>query len=110
MPKKTADADGLNSLFTGREDFRKRYPAITAAGEAWEDGDNKNPVNVVRITAKKDGFRRGGMVHAGTVDHPVSVFTSPDQLEQILSEPNLRVELLYVEPAAQPEPEQKPAE
>lgn len=48
---------------------------------------------MIRITAKKDGFRRAGMAHTGTRDYPDGRF-SPEQLALLQAEPLLRVEVL----------------
>lgn len=48
---------------------------------------------MIRITAKKDGFRRAGMAHAGTRDYPDSAFT-PDELVALKVEPLLVVEMI----------------
>lgn len=47
---------------------------------------------VLRITAKKDGFRRAGVAHsAGPVDHPLDRFNA-DQIKALKAEPMLVVE------------------
>ena len=46
---------------------------------------------MIRITAKKDGFRRAGMAHAGTRDYPEGVFT-PREVAALKAEPLLVVE------------------
>lgn len=56
------------------------------------DGENNAPA-IVRITSKKDGFRRAGMAHIGTADYPVDTF-SDIQLEQLLAEPMLVVQMI----------------
>lgn len=46
----------------------------------------------IRISARRDGFRRAGMSHAkGPVDHPAGTFT-PAQLAALKTEPQLHVE------------------
>ncbi len=71
-------------------------PLLAEAFDAfwYEHGTNSLPV--IRITAKDDGLRRGGMRHAGTVDHLLSSFTG-EQLELILAEPLLTVEFIVAE-------------
>jgi len=44
----------------------------------------------IRITSKKDGFRRAGVAHHGTVDHALDAFTK-GQLAALRAEPNLIV-------------------
>ena len=46
---------------------------------------------MIRITAKKDGFRRAGRVHSGTRDYPDGVFT-PREVAALKAEPLLVVE------------------
>lgn len=48
---------------------------------------------MIRITAKKDGFRRAGMAHAGTCEYPDGRFTS-DELALLQAEPLLVVDVL----------------
>lgn len=48
-------------------------------------------VPVIRITSKRDGFRRCGIEHPATaVDHPVDQFTK-EQLKALKAEPMLVV-------------------
>ena len=47
---------------------------------------------MIRITSKKDGFRRCGVAHPkGATDHPDTRFT-PDQLNILSNEPMLKVQ------------------
>ncbi|MBK7542458.1 MAG: hypothetical protein IPI57_11890 [Candidatus Competibacteraceae bacterium] len=56
---------------------------------------------LIRITAKRHGFRRAGMAHPTTpTEHPGDRFTA-EQLRTLKEEPMLVVELL-------PDPEPKP--
>jgi len=49
---------------------------------------------IIRITAKKDGFRRAGLVHPATpTDHPIERFTA-SQLVDLKAEPMLVVQEL----------------
>ncbi len=62
---------------------------------------------MIRITAKKDGFRRAGISHAGTRDYPDGRFT-PEELAALKAEPMLVVEEITVPkkekaPAKEPE-------
>lgn len=50
---------------------------------------------MIRITAKKDGFRRAGISHAGTRDYPDERFT-PQELAMLKAEPMLVVEEITV--------------
>lgn len=74
-------------------EYRRLYPTLSALTERLRV-EGKNQQFVMRITAKKAGFRRGGLEHpTSPVQHRALNFT-PDQLEQLLSEPNLVVEIL----------------
>lgn len=55
--------------------------------------ETKNqPVKMLRITAKKDGFRRAGIAHSDKeTDHEASKFTD-EQIEQLKAEPMLVVQ------------------
>lgn len=60
----------------------------------------------LRITAKRDGFRRAGIAHPGTpVDHLASKFTEA-QIKALKNEPMLVVEEIQVkeEKAKEPDP------
>lgn len=46
---------------------------------------------MIRITAKKDGFRRAGMAHSGTRDYLDDAFT-PREVAALKAEPLLVVE------------------
>ena len=49
---------------------------------------------IIRITAKKDGFRRGGLTHSTTAtDYPDWAF-EPEELEALKAEPMLVVQKL----------------
>jgi hypothetical protein len=51
----------------------------------------------LRITAKRNGFRRAGIAHSDApTDHPVSHF-KPAQIEQLKDEPMLVVQEVEVE-------------
>ena len=58
---------------------------------------------MIRITAKKDGFRRAGISHAGARDYPDERFT-PQELAMLKAEPMLVVEEITV-----PKKEKAPA-
>lgn len=58
---------------------------------------------MIRITSKKDGFRRAGMAHpATTKEYPDGHF-KPEQLKALRAEPMLVVEEL---PDPKPDPKQ----
>jgi hypothetical protein len=70
------------------------YPALSAAAEAWRAAGNELPPKTVRITSRRDGFRRAGIAHTKEpADHPALRF-GPDDLEALLSEPMLTVEFV----------------
>jgi hypothetical protein len=57
----------------------------------------------VKITSKKDGFRRAGRAHSGTVTHPDGTFTKKE-LESLKAEAMLEVEIIAeveIEPEVQ---------
>ena len=97
MAKKT-----LETAMPAAADIAAVYPRLAAAREAWSSGNEALPTHL-RITSKKDGFRRAGMAHSGTVDHPVETFTDPDQVEALLCEPKLVVEFIRVDAPAEPD-------
>lgn len=55
------------------------------------------PAPALRITARRDGFRRAGLAHPGRpVEHPAGRF-DVRQLAQLLGEPMLVVEVVVTE-------------
>lgn len=77
---------------------RRRFPLTIAALRAWAvsigSADRVAAGPVIRIAAKRDGFRRAGLSHPKSpVEHMAERFT-PDQVEQLLGEPALRVEFV----------------
>lgn len=63
-------------------------------------------MKILRIIAKKPGFRRAGLAHPDhAVDHPVDAFTL-EEVAALLSEPMLVVQELDV-PDPEPEPGKK---
>ena len=71
-------------------------PLLAEAFDVFWHEHGTDSLPVIRIAAKDDGLRRGGLRHAGTVDHPLSSFTG-EQLELILAEPLLTVEFIVAE-------------
>lgn len=58
---------------------------------------------MIRIIAKRDGFRRCGMAHPETATlHPTDTFT-PEQMQQLISDPMLLVDLVSVDEDGQAE-------
>lgn len=81
-----------------QDDFESRFPLTAAALAAWaetrEGAVSASELNV-RISARREGFWRAGMMHGvQPVDHPISAFRLPEQLEALLAEPMLSVELV----------------
>jgi hypothetical protein len=104
--KQTSESylDHLDEQLTAeQEKFREAYPNFAAAIDAWQGAGNQEKPAAIRITAKEDGFRRAGMAHSGTVDHPVETFGSLELLEQLFAEPRLKVELVAAAPAEKPD-------
>ncbi|MDJ1463409.1 HI1506-related protein [Nitratireductor sp. GZWM139] len=82
----------------GEEEARIRYPRVIGALQEWaKDAGSRDLVKAgptVRIAARREGFRRCGMAHPkAETDYSSEQFT-PDELEQLLSEPGLAVELV----------------
>lgn len=69
------------------------YPRLGAAAVQFHERYGHANVAIVRITAKDEGLRRGGMRHSGTRDHQPHFFR-PEQMEQLLGERGLIVEFL----------------
>lgn len=77
---------------TAAAEAAAKWPRFFAASEAWKAAHPGVLPTVMRITSKVEGFRRAGMAHPkATVDHPIGTFDA-DQTEQLLGEPNLKVE------------------
>lgn len=77
------------------EDVRRRFPLLGAAFQDWTERAGsaealaKGPV--LRITALRDGFRRGGRAHSvAPAEYGIAAFT-PEQVEQLLAEPQITV-------------------
>ncbi|MEX2450915.1 MAG: HI1506-related protein [Rhodospirillales bacterium] len=59
-------------------------------------------MKALRITSKKNGFRRAGIAHpTKPAIHPIKRFT-PDQIEQLKNEPMLDVSEVDVDPKSVP--------
>lgn len=100
----TSFLDDMNEkLDDAQARFRAAYPNFAAAIDAWQASGAEGQPAAIRITAKEDGFRRAGIAHSGTVDHPIDAFGSPELLEQLFSEPRLKVELIAAAPAVKPD-------
>lgn len=77
-----------------REDFERDFPlSFALLSSLTETRTMENPP-LVRITAKRDGFRRAGIVHSSKAVDFRPGELSPEQLEAILSEPLLTVEVV----------------
>jgi hypothetical protein len=76
-------------------DFAARYPLTDAALAAWRDANPEGHPSAVRIASKREGFRRAGMSHTkAPVEHPIEIFTVPEQLEALFAESTLTVEIV----------------
>lgn len=73
----------------------EQWPLLAASLERWKAVHGKGAGEpLVRISAKREGFRRCGQAHPkAATDHPFERFT-PDQVERLLAEPKLTVELV----------------
>ena len=63
----------------------------------------------IKIIAKKDGFRRAGLAHVGTVIYPDDHFTAK-QLEALKAEKNLDVSVCEDAPTVDSEGKDAPAD
>lgn len=90
------DLHRADSILTALEDeFRSKFPSLSAAVDAWTAENGNAQPSAVRIKSKVDGFRRAGVAHPkAEVDHPIGTFTTPEVMEALLSEPNLTVKLV----------------
>lgn len=82
----------------GEDEARRRFPLLLDAGRRWAEQamsmDRIDAGPTVRISAKRDGFRRCGLAHPkAATDHAVDLFT-PAELERLLAEPVLVVDLV----------------
>ncbi|MER9623237.1 HI1506-related protein [Mesorhizobium sp. M0222] len=76
-------------------EFRARFPRMSAELDAWKSENGDEVPSGVRIRSKVDGFRRAGIAHPKVpVEHQLSAFTGPEQIEALFAEPNLVVELI----------------
>lgn len=78
----------------GEEAFRLRFPRLAAALKAWQAAHDAPPSGL-RVVSRIDGFRRAGMAHGiAAIEHDLSAFRLPEQLEALLAEPMLTVEFV----------------
>ena len=63
---------------------------------------------MIRITSKKDGFRRAGMAHSGTREYSDKFFDA-EQMAELEAEPMLVVEILKGKGKAQEAAPENPA-
>lgn len=77
-----------------REEFERDFPLSFALLSSFTELRSMENPPLVRITSKRDGFRRAGIVHSSRpVDFRPGEL-SPEQLEAILAEPVLTVEVV----------------
>ena len=86
-----APIGGEAEIDAGLEMLLRHYPLTLAAIRAYRAATPGRSPTLVQVTSKHDGFRRAGIAHAkGPTDYPAGSL-SPDQLEQLLGEPKLKV-------------------
>ncbi|MGV2111891.1 hypothetical protein ACQZ46_11495 [Agrobacterium salinitolerans] len=77
-----------------REEFERDFPLSYALLSSFTEIRTMENPPLVRVTSKRDGFRRGGIAHSSRpVDYRPGQL-SPEQLESILAEPLLTVEVV----------------
>lgn len=77
-----------------RDEFERHFPLSYALLSSFIETRSLENPPLVRVTSKRDGFRRGGIVHSSKpVDYRPGEL-SPEQLEAILAEPLLTVEVV----------------
>ncbi|WP_421460635.1 HI1506-related protein [Agrobacterium tumefaciens] len=77
-----------------REQFERDFPLSFALLSSFTEQFSMEYPPLVRITSKRDGFRRAGIAHSSKpVDYRPAEL-SPEQLEVILAEPLLTVEVI----------------
>ncbi|WP_142627826.1 HI1506-related protein [Rhizobium sp. P007] len=77
-----------------REDFQRDFPLSYALLSSFTETRTLDNPPLVRVTSRRDGFRRGGIAHSTKpVDYRPGEL-SPEQLEAILAEPLLTVEVV----------------
>lgn len=77
-----------------REQFERDFPLSYALLSSFTEQFSMEYPPLVRITSKREGFRRAGIVHSSKpVDYRPAEL-SPEQLEVILAEPLLTVEVI----------------
>lgn len=77
-----------------RDEFERHFPLSYALLSSFTETRSLENPPLVRVTSKRDGFRRGGIAHSSKpVDCRLGEL-SPEQLEAILAEPLLTVEVV----------------
>lgn len=77
-----------------RADFERDFPLSFALLSSFTEIRSMENPPLVRVTSKRDGFRRAGIAHSSKpVDYRPAEL-SPEQLEAILAEPLLTVEVV----------------
>lgn len=77
-----------------RDEFERHFPLSYALLSSFIETRSLENPPLVRVTSKRDGFRRGGIVHSSKpVDYRPGEL-SPEQLEATLAEPLLTVEVV----------------
>lgn len=77
-----------------RDEFERRFPLSYALLSPFTDSLSAEYPPLLRVTSKRDGFRRGGIAHSSRpIDYRPGELL-PEQLEAILAEPLLTVEVI----------------
>lgn len=77
-----------------RDEFERDFPLSYSLLSSFTETRSLENPPLVRVTSKRDGFRRGGIAHSSKpVDYRPGEL-SPEQLEAILAEPLLTVEVV----------------
>lgn len=77
-----------------RDEFKRDFPLSFALLSSFTETRSMENPPLVRVTSKRDGFRRAGIAHSSRpVDYRPGQL-SPEQLEAILAEPLLTVEVV----------------
>lgn len=90
------DLDKADELLSKVEaDFRASYPNFSVAVDAWQAAGHTAQPSAVRVVSRIEGFRRANIAHSkAPSEYPLESLKLPEQLEQLLGEPNLVVELI----------------
>lgn len=92
--KKPKAASKAGSFGPVPDEFRKTWPKLSAAIDAWLAVNPGKAPAAIRIASRRDGFRRCDVEHPrAATDHEFARF-DPAVLERFFDEPVLIVELV----------------